>query len=139
MAKAAHITPTAKQLEYYADMADDLLKHPVTGDIVRVTNEVAVASSIRHILLTDRGEWPFRPDLGSDIRKALFQPFGPFMKEDLTKAVSEAIRRFEPRALLAGIDIFEAQSDGGIGVNIAYQTINDPNMYKLTVILTRAR
>lgn len=139
MARASHITPFAKQLEYYADIADDLLKHPVTGDVVRVTNEEAVARSIRHLLLTDKGEWPFRSNLGSSIRAALFQPFGPFLVEELTIAIKDTIRDFEPRAQLAGLDIYNAEDSGGIGVNIMYSTINDTNIYKLNVILTRAR
>lgn len=139
MARASHITPTAKQLEYYSDIADDFIKHPLTADVVRVTNEEAVARSIRHILLTDRGEWPFRPNLGSSIRASLFQPFGPFLIEELTTAVRDAIKDFEPRALLQGVDIYEAADSGAIGVNVLYSTINDPNVYKLNVILTRER
>ena len=139
MARAQYTTPTAKQLEYFADIADDLLKHPVTGDVVRSTNEEAIARSIRHLLLTDRGEWPFRPDLGSDIRKSLFQPFGPFLVEDLTRTVGECIKRYEPRASVVRIDIYDAEAQGGVGVNVLFQTINDPNTYKLNVILTRVR
>ena len=139
MPRSSHITPTANQLEYYSDIADNFLKHPLTGDLVRTTNEDAVARSIRHILLTDRGEWPFRPALGSDIRKALFQPFGPFLVEDLQTAIREAVKVHEPRAEIVSLTIYEAQADGGIGINLLFTVINDTTVYKLNVILTRER
>jgi phage baseplate assembly protein W len=139
MVRASHITPSAKQLEYYADIADDFTRHPLTGDVVRTTNEDAVARSIRHILLTNRGDWPFRPDLGSDIRKSLFQPFGPFLVEDLQTAIREAIKKYEPRATVVGLDIYDAQADGAVGINLLFTIINDKTTYRLDTILTRGR
>lgn len=139
MARNDYHTPTAKKLEYYADFMDDFVKHPVTSELVLVTNEDSVAQSLRNIILTDLGEWPFRPSVGSNIRASLFQNYGPFMVEDLTRAISDAVKNCEPRAQVKGIQIYENQSNGEIGCNLMFTTINSVEIQKLSLIFKRVR
>ena len=139
MARNDYHTPTAKRLEYYSDFMDDFVKHPVTNELVLVTNEDAVAQSLRNIILTDLGEWPFRPYVGSNIRASLFQNYGPFMVEDLTRAISDAIKNCEPRARVQGIQIYENQSSGEVGCNLMFTTINSVDIQKLSLVLKRVR
>ena len=46
----------------------------ISDDIVSVKDKAAIVQSISALLLTNKGERPFQPDLGSDLRRALFQP-----------------------------------------------------------------
>ena len=62
------------QFETFKDLSITFKKHPVTDDLVTVKDKAAVAQSIKGLLLTRRGERPFQPDIGSNIRKALFEP-----------------------------------------------------------------
>ncbi len=139
MARNDYHTPTAKRLEYYSDFMTDFVKHPVTSELVLVTNEDSVAQSLRNIILTDLGEWPFRPSVGSNIRASLFQNYGPFMVEDLTRAITDAVKNCEPRAKIVGLQIYENQANGEIGVNLMFTTINSTEVFSLNQILKRAR
>jgi len=133
------ITQTSKQLDYYIDFTDNILKHPVTNQIVTLTNEEAVTQSIKNLVLTNQGEWPFRPDIGCNIRRALFDHFGPFLIEDLTNAIRDTIRHSEPRANLLQVNIYEAEGQNSIGVNIIFTIINHTQPISLDLILKRVR
>ena len=58
----------------FKDLSITFKKHPVSDDIVSVKDKSAIIQSISALLLTKKGERPFQPDLGSDLRRALFQP-----------------------------------------------------------------
>lgn len=139
MSRNDFITQTEKKLEYYSDFTDDFLKHPVTNQLVKVTNEQAVIQSIKNLIQTNLGEWPFRPDLGSNIRRSLFDLYGPFLVEDMKIAISDVIKHSEPRAKLLQVDIYEAEGLNAIGASIMFQIINQPQPSTLDIVLKRVR
>ena len=68
------ISPVRKRPQgIYADFTKDLAVNPVTGDLARIIDEEAVKESLKNLLLTDRGERLFQPEVGSDIRATLFE------------------------------------------------------------------
>jgi phage baseplate assembly protein W len=139
MARSDYITQTAKKLEYFSDFKDNFTKHPITNQLVKVTNEDAVAQSIRNLILTDAGEIPFVPSRGSSIRKSLFMPFGPFVVEDITRAVADTIKHSEPRAQVLSINVYESEAQNAVGINIIFSVINSTQPRSLDVILKRVR
>jgi phage baseplate assembly protein W len=139
MARSDFITQTTKKLEYFSDFKDNFTKHPITNQLVKVTNEDAVAQSIRNLILTDMGEIPFTPSRGSNIRKSLFMPFGPFVIEDITKAVSDTIKHSEPRAQVLSIVVYESEAQNAVGINIVFSVINSVQPSSLNLILKRPR
>ena len=53
-------TPVRK----YSDLNLNMLLHPVTGDLLKLTDEDAVKRSIRNLVLTYNYERFYNPDLG---------------------------------------------------------------------------
>ena len=49
------------------------MKHPITRDLIALSNERAISRSIRNLVLTALGERPFQPRLGSQISRSLFE------------------------------------------------------------------
>ena len=57
----------------YSDFFTNLDNNPVSEDVAVKTNENAIRQSIRNLLMTNRGERPFQPDLGGNITAMLFE------------------------------------------------------------------
>ena len=50
----------------FKDVNITFKKHPVTGDVVVSKDASAIKQAIVNLLLTNKGERPFKPDYGSD-------------------------------------------------------------------------
>ena len=59
----------------FKDLNLSFKKHPVTDDLVVTKDAAAIKQAITTLLLTDRGERPFQPDIGSGLRSFLFEVF----------------------------------------------------------------
>ena len=64
--------PTLNQVVYKdVDTLFDI--HPVTRKLNVLTNNAAVARSVKNLVLTNKGERPYQPFLGCDVRNQLFE------------------------------------------------------------------
>ena len=123
----------------YADIFNDLDKHPITDDLATRTNENAVKQSIRNLLLTDRGERLFQPNIGSDIRKMLFENITPQTIIVIEQMVRDTLEIYEPRANIIDI-VVSANEDGNqINISIVFNVINRQEPVSIDVILDRVR
>ena len=87
----------------FKDLSVTFKKHPVTNDLVAVKDNAAIQQSIATLLLTDKGERPFQPTLGSDLRSLLFQPLDFGTAALLKTKINDCISRYEPRVLISDI------------------------------------
>ena len=62
----------------YSDLDLDFLAHPTTGDVVKKTGLDAIKRSVRNLILTNYYDKPFRPGIGSNAQKILFDNINPF-------------------------------------------------------------
>lgn len=71
--------------------------HPVTKDILRKRDENAIAQSIKTLLLTSHYERPFNPDLGSNIKRFLFEPIDDVTTSLIQDSIYQTLVNFETR------------------------------------------
>ena len=133
------LTPITSKREIYSDFHKDFLLNPVSSDLARKINEEAVKDSIRNLLLTDRGERLFQPQLGSDIRQLLFENNTADTIVILREAVRDTIISHEPRCNLISVDVQSAIDANAVTVKIVFNVINSQTPIDLTVTLTRVR
>ena len=57
----------------FKDLDLNFTAHPILKDINKHVNEYAVINSVKNLVLTNFYERPFRPELGSNIRRMLFE------------------------------------------------------------------
>lgn len=127
------------KFQVYSDFLNDLTPHPVIKDIVRFTNEAAVNRSIRNLLLTNRGERLYQPDIGSDIQQLLFEPMIASTGNLIRKFVQDTISTYEPRVKVLNVDVLAYENQNAYAVTISYMIINSQDPVQLTVTLDRAR
>lgn len=133
------ITETGKQETRYSDFLTDLTPHPNTKDLVKNTNVDAVKRSIRNLIQTNRYERLMRPNLGSGVRKILFEPVTPASADMLKQYVTETIGNFEPRAKVLNVDVFTDSNNLAYTINIYFYVINIADPVSMTVTLYRVR
>ena len=117
----------------------DMLVHPMTKDIVGRSDVDAINGSIIRIIRTQRGERVFQSDFGSTIYSSLFEPMSIETRVVLENAIEQAIRRFETRCQLQGVEVEADPDRNGYSVTIFYTPINDGSPVTLDFFLNRLR
>lgn len=135
----ARITPINKTREVYSDFHRDFTLSPVNNDLARKTNEEAVKESIRNLLLTDRGERPFQPYLGSDIRSLLFENMTPDVIKIMEEKIRNLVDQYEPRASVLEVGVSADIDNNSVQINIIFNIINSETPVTFTTTLSRIR
>ena len=123
----------------FTDLDLNFLAHPVTKDISTKTDEQAIKSSIRNLVLTSNYEKPFHPEIGSQIKSLLFEPATPMLPILIKKAIEFTIYNFEPRVNLINVDAVLSEDENSIDVTVEFVIINTSTPLALDLILDRTR
>jgi phage baseplate assembly protein W len=113
----------SRSTRVYKDISLSFSRHPITGDIAKLSDADAVKRSVRNLISTDFYERPFHPEIGSNIRKTLFEPVDTSTAENLATYIEECISNFEPRAELSSVQVNVAGING-YHVTIEFYLIN---------------
>ena len=87
----------------YKDLDLNFGRNVVTGDVNKLTDVEAVKRSVRNLINTSHFERPFHPEIGSDVRRMLFEPMTPLTALNLQRKVGEVLNNFDPRIKLVQI------------------------------------
>ena len=135
----ARITPITKKQELYSDFFMNLDENPVSEDLARKTNEEAVKASIKNLLLTDKGERPYQPNLGCNIRQMLFDNMTPDTIILMKEVIRDTLEAYEPRADIIGVDVRSSVDDNQVNIAVVFKVINSSEPVTLVTSLTRVR
>tara|TARA_Y100000389_G_scaffold197865_1_gene233286 strand:+ start:947 stop:1339 length:393 start_codon:yes stop_codon:yes gene_type:complete len=111
------------KFQTFKDLNITFKPHPVTGDLIVKKDEAAVKQALINLLLTSKGERPFQPDLGSDLRKILFNPLDAGTAAQIGENIQETIESYEPRVDLLQLDVDANFDDNGFDVSIEFEII----------------
>jgi len=123
----------------FSDIDLTFQKHPVTGDIRLSTNEQAIIRSVRHLILTNHFERPFNSEIGSNVRRMLFEPISPLTANHIQREIEDTIKNFEPRVKLKEVFVQVNPDYNYYQVNVEFYIINKPDPISLSFILERLR
>jgi phage baseplate assembly protein W len=128
----------------YSDLDLDFIAHPTTKDVVKKKGIEAIKRSIRNLVLTNFYDLPFRPGIGSNTQKILFDNINPFTATFLRDAIEEVITNFEPRVKLRedtnnGILVQVNADNNGYNVQISFSIINTGAPVTINLFLERLR
>lgn len=123
----------------YSDLDLDFLSHPTTGDVVRKTGYDAIKRSVRNLILTNFYEKPFRPGIGSNAVKILFDNMSPLTSTFLKDAVFEVIRNYEPRVEVLDVRVGMDFDNNGYNLAIDFVVLNRNEPLTVSIFLERIR
>src|SRR6056300_1712367 len=129
-----------RSAQVFKDLNLNLVRHPLTGDIGKLTDAEAVKRSIRNLVNTNFYERPFHPEIGSDVRSILFEPVSPLIADVLKRYVEDVINNFEPRAELISVIVSPDIDRNAYGVTIEFYLVNSPSgLQSVNLFLERLR
>jgi len=123
----------------YSDIPTNFDIHPIKEDLVTITDDVAVKRSIRNLILTDPFERFYNPQLGSGVRKSLFDNISSDTEFTLKKYITETIVNYEPRANLIAVNVTALPDQNAYSATIIFSINNNVNPITLNLILKRVR
>lgn len=123
----------------YSDIRGDLSLNPATDDVLLVTNEDAIRTSIINLLNTDRYERVMQPNIGSNIRALLFENADVQTAYNLRELIYETIETFEPRCQLIDVIVEDDQDRNAYNLYITFTLVNKSEPQLLEFALERVR
>jgi phage baseplate assembly protein W len=129
----------ARNTRTFSDLDFNFTAHPVTGDLVRRFDEQAIKNSLKNLILTSNYERPFHSEIGSPIKRLLFEPATPMLQVMLERAISDTVNNFEPRVQLLNVDVVVSADTYEVYVTIEFQIINTTQPLTLELTLERTR
>jgi len=137
--RADRFTQLEKIPDLFSDFLNDLTSHPMTSDLVRLKNEQSIKQSLKNLILTNYGERPFQPNIGSSVYRSLFNPYDELLEDDIVNSITQTITFSEPRVQLVNVEVLESADYNTITINIVYSIINSRQLQNLDLILKRVR
>jgi phage baseplate assembly protein W len=125
--------------EKYKDLDLAFIPHPVLGDISKHKDEYAVINSIKNLVLTNFFERPFQPNIGSNVRKLLFETVDSVTSVALQRAIEDVIKNFEPRATISKIIVDPNYDQNAFAVTLQFFIINRSTPITINFQLERLR
>jgi|SRR5210317_274583 phage baseplate assembly protein W len=124
----------------FKDFNFNFARHPVTGDIAKVTDVSAVKTSVKNLVFTNFYERGFNPSLGSNVRSALFEPVTPLVAARLGRNIEDVIVNFEPRAELISVIVRADLDRNAYEATIKFNVVNtETEEQTLDLFLERLR
>lgn len=123
----------------YSDIDFTFARRPVVGDVALSYDSQAVIRSIRNILSTKKYEKLFNPAFGTNIDSLLFEPMSNITASALEQEISNAIRNYEPRALLKNVVVSSQEDKNLYAVTLTFYLGNATQPTTVTVFLERNR
>ena len=129
-----------RQSRRFKDISLSFKRHPVTNDILALTNEDAIKRSVRNLVETINEERFFNPLLGSQVKDSLFELPDNSLKATLKTQIENSILNFEPRVNLTDVIVDHPNDTNDLQVIVSYDIIGQESApQEITFILQPTR
>jgi hypothetical protein len=132
-------TVTTDTVRDFRDLDLSFNIHPVKKDINKHVGVKAVINSIKNLVLTNHYEKPFQPEIGSNVRKLLFENIDELTSIALQREIAQVIANYEPRASVSKVYVFADYENNGFSVEVEFSIINQSDPITITFFLERIR
>ena len=100
----------------------------------------AITQSISNLLLTNKGERPFQPNIGSGLQTALFEPMDFGTAAIIKNEIRECLGRYEPRIFVKEIRADIDYQNNGYDVEVLFYMVGrDDKPQAISIFLERTR
>lgn len=123
----------------YKDLDLDFFPHPVRKDINKKVDESAVIQSLKNLILLNHYEKPFHPEIGSNVRKLLFEPLDSITANILAKEIRNVVENFEPRVQLENVYAIANDEENAFEITLEFFLVNAPEPLTIQFFLERLR
>ena len=141
---AQSVNQSSKTTFLYKDISLYFTKNPVTGDVTEVTDVQDIKRAVRNLVLTNRFDRPFHPEIASRVRESLFEMFTPVTINVIRNAITEILTIYEPRVFVTAVEVadpeFSYMDQNTLPIKIFFTLQNAPEtLEEVNVVLERIR
>ena len=141
---AQSVNQSSKTTFVYRDISLYFTPNPVSGDVTQITDVQDIKRSVRNLVLTNRWDRPFHPEIASRVREALFDMFTPVTINIVRNAIEDVLRIYEPRVDVTEIAVedpdFNYKDQNTLPIKIFFTLKNAPEtLENVNVVLERIR
>lgn len=123
----------------YSDLDLNFNIHPMKKDINKNVGDMAVINALKYLILTNHYERPFQPDLGSNVRKLLFENLDIVTATALEREIYQTVTNYEPRVNLISVSVVPDLDNNAFSVSMQFSIINRTEPVSITFQLERIR
>lgn len=124
---------------FYSDFDFRFMGHPQTGRLIMRKNSDAITQAVKLLIMTNLEERPFRPMVGSTVRRQLFDLFDAATAANIRESIIMAIKNVEPRAVDVSVEVSNDPDRGTLDVTLVYRPVNATNAVEVNFSLERLR
>ena len=115
--------PAQRVSKSFKDLSMSFKFNPLSGDLITLKNENAIARAVRNIVLTSPGEKLFNPEFGSSISEILFENVDDITAISIQDEISSSLKNYEPRVELIDLDVDPNFDQNQFDVRITYRIV----------------
>lgn len=123
----------------YSDLDLNFTIHPVKKDINRYTGDMAVINAVKNLILTNRFERLFQPELGSNVRALLFENMDIITATALEQEIRLVLENYEPRISIAKLYVSPDYDKNAYKIQLQFNILNRVEPITITFFLERIR
>ena len=115
--------PAQRVSKSFKDLSMSFKFNPLSGDLITLKNENAIARAVRNIVLTTPGEKLFDPDFGSSVGEILFENVDDITAVSIQDEIRNCLNNYEPRVDLVDVNVDPNFDENQFDVKITYRIV----------------
>ena len=115
--------PAQRVSKSFKDLSMSFKFNPLSGDLITLKNENAIARAVRNIVLTTPGEKFFDPDFGSSVSEILFENVDDITAVSIEDEIKSSLKNYEPRVELIDVNVEPNFDENQFDVTISYRIV----------------
>ena len=115
--------PAQRVSKSFKDVSMSFKFSPLSGDLIALKNENAIARAVRNIVLTTPGEKFFDPDFGSSVSEILFENVDDITAVSIEDEIKSSLKNYEPRVELINVTVDPNFDANQFDVRITYRIV----------------
>ena len=115
--------PAQRVSKSFKDLSMSFKFNPLSGDLIALKNENAIARAVRNIVLTTPGEKFFDPDFGSSVSEILFENVDDITAISIEDEIKSSLKNYEPRVELINVTVDPNFDENQFDVRITYRIV----------------
>ena len=115
--------PAQRVSKSFKDLSISFKFNPLSGDLITLKNENAIARAVRNIVLTTPGEKFFDPDFGSSVSEILFENVDDITAISIKDEIKNSLQNYEPRVELIDVKVNPNFDENQFDVIITYRIV----------------
>jgi len=110
----------------FKDINLSFKRHPVTNDLVTISDEDAIKRSVRNIIFTILGEKPFQPRFGSVINNSLFELNTNLSEISISDDIKSSLNNHESRIVNIDVSVSIFSDTNEMSCTVQYDIVGIP-------------